>query len=71
MPRVRGALESTFKVLPDVRSPVAVVLYMDTHTYKPNVLLYSEFMFNSGDCERRPLREGVPLGLQEIEVFIK
>ena len=35
------------KVLPDVRSPVAVVIYTDTHTYKQKVLLYSKFMFNS------------------------
>ena len=35
------------KVLPDVRSPVAVVIYTGTHTYKQKVLLYSEFMFNS------------------------
>ena len=34
-------------VLPDVRSPVAVVIYTDTHTYKQKVLLYSKFMFNS------------------------
>ena len=41
--RVRGAL----KVLPDVQSPVAVVIYTDTHTYKQKVLLYSKFMFYS------------------------
>ena len=35
------------KVLPDVQSPVAVVIYTDTHTYKQKVLLYSKFMFNS------------------------
>ena len=34
------------KVLPDVRSPVAVVIYTGTHTYKQKVLLYSKFMFN-------------------------
>ena len=34
-------------VLPDVRSPVAVVIYTDTHTYKQKVLLYSKFMFNT------------------------
>ena len=39
VPCVRGA--------PDVRSPVAVVIYTDTHTYKQKVLLYSKFMFNS------------------------
>ena len=30
-----------------MRSPVAVVIYTDTHTYKQKVLLYSKFMFNS------------------------
>ena len=34
-------------VLPDVQSPVAVVIYTDTHTYKQKVLLYSKFMFTS------------------------
>ena len=34
-------------VLPDVRSPVAVVIYTNTHTYKQKVLLYSTFMLNS------------------------
>ena len=38
---------AALKVLPDVRSPVAVVIYTDTHTYKQKVLLYSTFMFNS------------------------
>ena len=30
-----------------MQSPVAVVIYTDTHTYKQKVLLYSKFMFNS------------------------
>ena len=38
---------ASLKVLPDVQSPVAVVIYTDTHTYKQKVLLYSKFMFNS------------------------
>ena len=38
---------STLKVFSDVRSPVTVVIYTDTHTYKQKVLLYSKFMFNS------------------------
>ena len=54
---VRGALSfkpiCTVKVLPDVQSPVAVVIYTDTHTYKQKVLLYSKFMFNSQGTPRR------------------
>ena len=41
-----GVPYGTFMVLPDVRSPVAVVIYMYKHTYKQKVLLYSEFIFN-------------------------
>ena len=53
------------KVLPDVRSPVAVVMYTDTHTYKQKVLLYSKFMFNSkananGDRYLREYLQGTP-----------
>ena len=50
MPRVRGALGEAVKVLPDVRSPVAVVIYTDTHTYKQKVLLHSTVMFNRVNC---------------------
>ena len=46
-------------VLPDVRSPVAVVIYTDTHNYKQKVLLFSKFMFNSKATENgdRDMRE--------------
>ena len=49
MPRrnIHHLLKNILKVLPDVQSPVAVVIYTDTHTYKQKVLLYSKFMFNS------------------------
>ena len=58
-------LAGLFKVLPDVRSPVAVVIYTDTHTYKQKVLLYSKFMFNSkatanGDRYVREHLKGTP-----------
>ena len=59
---------STLKVLPHVRSPVAVVIYTDTHTYKQKVLLYSKFMFNSkatanGDRYVREYLQGLTRGL--------
>ena len=43
-------LARELKVLPDVRSPVAVVIYTDTHTYKQKVLLHSTVMFNRVNC---------------------
>ena len=65
LPDVAVAGRSCLKVLPDVRSPVAVVIYTDTHTYKQKVLLYSKFMFNSkatanGDCYVREYLKGAP-----------
>ena len=46
-PPLRNTAYVTPMVLPDVRSPVAVVIYTVTHTYKQKVLLYSKFMFYS------------------------
>ena len=56
----------TFMGLPDVQSPVAVVIYTDTHTYKQKVLLYSKFMFNSkatanGNCHVREYLENTKI----------